>query len=96
MNRLKTKRLLAASGIIAIKADKSGEAPDVDQLLVELGNHAKAIPFLAIYPAGGGQPITLSGLVTQDQVLDALTQAGPSKEAGRRETIHVRQPFQAD
>lgn len=78
MNRWETKRLVKKNDVIALKADKTQPAPDVDALLLELGNAGRAIPFVAIYPADGGPPKTMDGLITQEQVLEALKQAGPS------------------
>ena len=78
MNRWETKRLINKNDVIAIKADKTQPAPDVDALLLELGNAGRAIPFVAIYPADGGPPQTMDGLITLEQVLEALKQAGPS------------------
>ena len=78
MNRWETKRLINKNDVIALKADKTQPAPDVDALLLELGNAGRAIPFVAIYPADGGPPQTMDGLITLEQVLEALKQAGPS------------------
>lgn len=78
MNRWETKRLINKNDVIAIKADKTQPAPDVDALLLELGNAGRAIPFVAIYPADGGPPKTMDGVITLEQVLEALKQAGPS------------------
>ncbi len=83
MNTSKTNRLVQANGVKTLKADKTDPAPEVDELLVELGNEAKAIPYVAIFPADGSQPILLEGFITQQQVLDALERAGPSLNGGR-------------
>ena len=69
--------------MVAIKADKTQESPEIDQLLVELGNTGRGIPFYAVYPGRGGDPITFDGLITQQQVLDAWSR--PEAEGGRRE-----------
>jgi thiol:disulfide interchange protein DsbD len=74
------------NGVVAIKADKTQPAPEIDKLLVELGNTGKAIPFVAIYPGDGGEPITLDGFLTQSQILEALEEAGPSKNRNRSTT----------
>lgn len=81
MNTRETKKLVQANGIIVMKADKTQPSPEIDKLLVELGNEAKAIPFYAIFPAGGGDPIVLDGLITPGQLHDALRRAGPSRGA---------------
>jgi hypothetical protein len=50
-------------------------------LLLDLGNNLKQIPFLAIYPPDGRDPILLEGPVVQSQVVEALKKAGPSVAA---------------
>ena len=77
MNTKKTKQFVTDNRVITLRADKthadqSGEAND---LLVELGNFGKTIPFVAIYPPDGTKPIVLDGLISQSQLLDALNQA---------------------
>ena len=81
MNTTDVEELVTENGVITIKADKTHERPDIDQLLAELGNPGAGIPFLAIFPADGGAPITFDGPITQQMVLDALEKAGPSSEA---------------
>jgi thiol:disulfide interchange protein len=86
LNTSKTKRLVQANGVKTLKADKTGPAPEIDDLLVKLGNKAKAIPYVAVYPPDGSQPILLEGFITQQQVLDALQRAGPSLNGSRMAT----------
>jgi len=80
LNTHKTKKVVLKNGVVTLKADKThrNKAEDVNELLVQLGNHAKTIPYLAIYPAGKSDPIVLDGLITQDQLVKALEEAGPS------------------
>ncbi len=73
-------------GVVRIRADKTHKNEAVDQLLVELGNEGRAIPFLAIYPGNGDPPILFDGLITEGQVLAALEQA----DAGR-DSVQVTQ-----
>ena len=80
MNTRKTSALVSKNGVVTIQADKTHAAPEVDKFLEELGNKAKAIPFIAVFPGNGSKPILLDGIVTQKTVLDALKQAGPSQE----------------
>jgi hypothetical protein len=84
LNTRKTKQLVLDNDVVTLKADKThrNQAEDVNELLVQLGNYGKTIPYLAIYPAGKAEPIVLDGLITQDQLLDALQRAGPSQAAG--------------
>jgi suppressor for copper-sensitivity B len=83
LNTFDTKRLVLENDVVTLKADKTHRrtSEDVNQLLVELGNFGKTVPFLAIYPADRDQPILLDGLISKAQVLTALNQAGPSRGA---------------
>ena len=79
MNRAEVAKRVAELKVVTLKADKTQKSPEIDQLLLELGNAGRVIPFYAIYPGRGGEPITFGGLITQQRVLDALQQAGPSR-----------------
>ncbi len=61
-------------------ADKSVANAEIDALLIELGNTGKTLPFFAIFPSDGGEPITFDGPISQGQIVKALLKAGPSKE----------------
>ena len=50
-NTKTTKSYFKDNRIVALKADRDRD-PAVDQLLIELGNSAKAIPYYAIYQPG--------------------------------------------
>jgi thiol:disulfide interchange protein len=78
LNTSDVKAVVEKNGVVAIRADKTRTSPDIDALLVELGNTGRGIPFLAIYPADGSAPILFDGLITKQMVLDALAEAGPS------------------
>ena len=80
------RELLQRNGIVALRADKTKPAPEVDETLRLLGNRAASIPFYAVFPAGRPQkPITLDGVFTSPKpVVDALTTAGPSH---RKQTV---------
>lgn len=63
MNTKKTRAYFADQGIKALKADKTADAPEIDQLLKALGNNNTQIPFYAVFPADTpNQPQTYSGL----------------------------------
>lgn len=79
MNRSEVQELVEENEVVAIKADKTQENPAIDQLLTELGNPGAGIPFLAVFPADGEDPITHDGPITKEEVLEALRKAGPSK-----------------
>ena len=74
------RELLRSRGIVALRADKTEPAPEVDKTLRLLGNSAASIPFYAVFPAGRPQkPITLDGVFTSPKpIVDALTAAGAS------------------
>jgi thiol:disulfide interchange protein len=82
-------RRVREHGVITIKADKTQSSPEIDALLVELGNPGRGIPFYAVYPGRGGDPITFDGLISRQQVLDALEQAGPSRSTQAAGSVAV-------
>lgn len=84
MNRSEVQELVEENNVVAIKADKTEENPAIDQLLTELGNPGAGIPFLAIFPANGEEPITYDGPITKEMVLEALRKAGPSNPEGNQ------------
>ncbi|MCU0958880.1 MAG: hypothetical protein MUF48_02135 [Pirellulaceae bacterium] len=79
MNTEEVARLVRQNRVVTIKADKTQSNTEIDALLVELGNPGRGIPYYAFYPGRGGDPLTLDGLISQQQVLDALQAAGPSR-----------------
>ena len=83
LNTIQTKQVVLENNIVTLRADKTHrrKAEEVNRLLVELGNYAKTIPFIAIYAPGAAEPILLDGLVSQDQLINALRQAGTPEGA---------------
>lgn len=79
LNTTETKLVVEENGIVTLVADKTRDNEEVDQLLIALGNEAKATPFYAIFPADGRPPITLGGQITEGQIIEALREAGPSR-----------------
>ena len=75
LNRTEVAKRVRQLNAVTLKADKTQASPEIDKLLVQLGNAGRVIPFYAVYPARGGDPITFGGLISQQQVLDALEQA---------------------
>lgn len=61
--------------VVTLKADFTNDSPVISEALVALGNPGTGIPFYAIYPKGGGTPITFDGLITEGQVLANLAKA---------------------
>ena len=78
MNTKTTQRLVDQYRVKTLKADNTHDAPEVEKLLVELGNINKQIPYLVIYPPNGRKPIILNGPILQSDVTSALQEAGPS------------------
>jgi suppressor for copper-sensitivity B len=83
VNRPDVGRLIRENGVIALKADKTGPAPEVDETLRRLGNKSASIPFYAIFPSrAADRPILLDGLLTGPApIVQALEKAGPSNPA---------------
>ena len=72
------KKVVDANGVETLKADWTDEDEDIKQTLEQL--RSRSIPLLAIYPANRPNVvIVLRDTVTQEQVLQALAQAGAKK-----------------
>lgn len=75
INTDEVKAALEKHGIVPLLADWTDGSPEIKDTLATL--QSKSIPVLAIYPAGSpNQPIILRDVVTKQQVLDAIAQAG--------------------
>jgi len=90
LNVKKMKDYVEANGIVMMKADKTKTSnwPEIDELLVKLGNRTKQIPFYAIFPAGRpNDPIVMDkGIYTSPApFIEKLKEADP-KTAGAAET----------
>jgi suppressor for copper-sensitivity B len=83
IERPEVARLIRENGVVALRADKTKPAPEVDETLRRLGNKAATIPFYAIFPSdSANKPILLDGLFTSPQpIVQAFRQAGPSRGA---------------
>lgn len=71
-----------------LKADKSNSAPEVDELLNELGNTTAAIPYFGLFQPGE-EPIHFDGVyLSPESFLDQLGADDLSKRLGnRKETL---------
>ncbi|MBC8350808.1 MAG: hypothetical protein H8E66_02400 [Planctomycetes bacterium] len=80
MNTNDTKAFIEKHGIIALRADKTQPAPEIDRLMEQLGHQSGTIPFYAIFPAGSpNKPILLDGVYTSPKpFLEAFEKAGAS------------------
>ncbi len=84
MNTEETKLFVEDRGIVTLRADKTGPAPEVDKLLAQLGNKSGSIPFYAVFPANNpNKPILLDGVFTSPKpFLNAFEKAvSPSANA---------------
>lgn len=82
-------KLVEQNGVVPLIADYTETPPEVKEALNSLGSDS--IPFLAIFPADHPhEPLVLRDLVTKNQVLDALRQAGPSRDTQRTASNEVR------
>lgn len=78
INREAVKELVNKYDVVAIKADLTEETDETNALLEQL--QSKSIPILAIYPASDPyRPYVLRDSVWQQDVLDLIKLAGPSK-----------------
>ena len=72
------KQLIDQNKVVPMLADWTDGSDEIKQALASIDRNS--IPQLAIYPAGKpGEPIVLSDLITKQQLLDAIAEAGPSK-----------------
>jgi thiol:disulfide interchange protein len=75
----KTLEVVEKYGVVPFLADWTKPSDEIKKALNELGSNS--IPVLAIYPAGQpDKPIILRDLLSQQQVIDALEEAGAAKK----------------
>jgi len=68
------RRWIRFHDLIAMRADYTNGSPEIKAALQSIGQDA--IPVVAVYPAASpDDPIVLSGMITEEMVLDALKQA---------------------
>ncbi len=80
INQPEVAELIRRNDIVAFRADKTEPAPEVDELLKQLGNNSASIPFYAVFPEGNpAKPITLDGIFSSpDAFITALESNGSS------------------
>jgi thiol:disulfide interchange protein len=77
LNTEPTRQLIEELDAVPMLADWTDQDPEIEAKLKEL--QSRSIPVLAIYPGKSpAEPIVLRDLVSQQMVLDALEDAGPS------------------
>jgi thiol:disulfide interchange protein len=86
----KVKALVEKNGVVPLLADWTEYSPEIKAKLLEL--QSRSIPLLAIYPAGRPEEvIVLRDVVTEQQVMEALEKAGPSKPATGQQVASVKE-----
>jgi suppressor for copper-sensitivity B len=79
INRAKVRDLIQKNDVVPLLADWTDRNPAIKQTLAEL--NSISIPLMAIYPADpDADVLVLRDTLTQGDVLEALEQAGPSRE----------------
>jgi thiol:disulfide interchange protein len=92
LNTQETQRFLAENNIEVLVADLTESAPEIDELMVTLGNTGKAIPFYAIYPADGAEPITFSDVPLRQQTLLGYLKQAITNNAEDPQSLGQRTP----
>ena len=87
-----TLRYLEANNIEVLVADLTEPAPEIDELMESLGNTGKAIPFYAIFPAGGGEPITFSDVPLRQKTLLGYLEQAITSDPASQQAIGQRTP----
>lgn len=75
------KLWVESNDVIVLKADKSKDSPEVDQLLLELGNSSKAIPYYALMRPEE-RPVHFNGVfLSPNLFLDQMGSVQPSGQS---------------
>ncbi|HEY1065926.1 MAG TPA: thioredoxin family protein, partial [Pirellulales bacterium] len=78
LNTWWTSKVVDANGVITLKADMTEESEEIQSMLNSLGS--TSIPVTAIFPADRpNEPLVIRDIYTSWTLLDALNEAGPSK-----------------
>jgi len=79
----KVKQWVDKNHVIPMVADWTDDSPEIKAKLQEL--QSNSIPVLAIYPSGEtDKPIILRDTIRESQLLEALANAGPSRNSTTR------------
>jgi hypothetical protein len=86
LNREETKKFVEENRIATLQAFRTDNSPEVDDMLVRLGNTGGALPFYAIFPAeNANRPILRDGVfLSPKRIIEALKEAGPSRGAATK------------
>lgn len=74
INTERVRGVIAANNVTPLLADWTDKNDEIKATLESLGS--RSIPLLAIYPAGASEPIILRDLISEEQLLAALAEAG--------------------
>lgn len=82
INTEDVRKVVENNGVVPLIADWTDGSPEIKDALESLGSNS--IPILAIFPADHpNEPLVLRDVITKGQVIDALRQAGPSRDTQR-------------
>ena len=85
------KQAIDQNKVVPLLADWTKPSDEIKRALESI--HRNSIPQLVIYPAGKpNEPIVLSDLITKQQVLDAISEAGPSKDVAAKALATTAMP----
>ena len=91
INRAEVKQIVEENGVLPLLADWTDRNPAIKQALRE--HNSQSIPLLVIYPADASrEPIVLPDLLTKQNVLEALSDAGPSAGFGENQEVATVPP----
>jgi thiol:disulfide interchange protein DsbD len=76
LSRPAVREAMAAEGVVYLKADWTARDPVIAEALASYGR--AGVPLYLFYPAGGGAPRVLPQLLTEDIVIDAITEREPA------------------
>lgn len=86
---MKTKQYMDENNVVPMKADMTRKSPAIEKLLEELGHKTKAIPYVAIFPSDGSEPVTYAGILTQAKVLELLETASVEGQTSSEQSNSV-------
>jgi thiol:disulfide interchange protein len=76
------RQAIARNKVVPMLADWTNESPEIKSMLESL--KSASIPVLAVFPADRSKPpIVLRDVITKQQVLNAINEAGPSKNGSK-------------
>lgn len=74
----RVRDVVESNGVTPLLADWTDKSDEIKKTLAHLGS--RSIPLLAIYPPGKDEPIVLRDLISEDQLLAALAEAGAVRD----------------